>query len=184
MKAGQNQQKAHEVTERVFGELLNFMQDREADVFLVATCNSLESLPPELLRGGRIDCIFWVDLPDNVQREEIIKIHLRRRGRNPELFGKEIAQLVQASKDFTGAEIEVWVQESLIRAFNAGQKEVRLEDFLTTIKEITPISKLMASDIRASREAASARGTKPASRRREEPVKEAEKDGARKIKIL
>lgn len=164
MKAGANQQKAHEVTERVFGELLNFMQDRDADVFLVATCNSLESLPPELLRGGRIDSIFWVDLPDAVQREEIIRIHLRRRGRKPDAFNAVMAQLVKASEGFTGAEIEVWLQETLIAAFNAGQKEITVENFLATSSQITPIAKLMKNDIEASRAAATARGTKPASK--------------------
>jgi ATP-dependent 26S proteasome regulatory subunit len=183
VKAGGRGQEAHEVTKRVFGELLNFMQDREADVLLIATCNSLEALPPELLRGGRIDCIFWVDLPDDAQREEIIKIHLKHRGRKPDLFGKDIVPLVKASEGFTGAEIEVWVQESLIRAFNAGQDEVRLEDFLMTVSEITPISKLMKAEIDASRAEAKARGTKPASKPKAVPM-DARTEGVRKVKLI
>jgi SpoVK/Ycf46/Vps4 family AAA+-type ATPase len=163
VKAGGNQQEAHEVTKRVFGELLNFMQDREADVFLVATCNSLDSLPPELIRGGRIDAIFWVDLPDSVQREEIIKIHLRRRGRKPNMFNADIAKLVQVSEGFTGSEIEVWVQESLIHAFNTGHADIQLDDLLATIDDITPISKLMKAEIDLSRAKSKDRGCKPAS---------------------
>ena len=163
VKAGGGQQEAHEVTKRIFGELLNFMQDREADVFLVATCNSLESLPPELMRGGRIDAIFWVDLPDAVQREEIIRIHLKRRGRKPDMFDSAMNQLLKVSEGFTGAEIEVWVQESLIHAFNAGHAELQLDDMLATITGITPISRLMRTEIEASRTRAIERGCKSAS---------------------
>jgi ATP-dependent 26S proteasome regulatory subunit len=184
VKAGANQQKAHEVTERVFGELLNFMQDRQADVFLVATCNSLDSLPPELLRSGRIDSIFWVDLPDEVQREEIIKIHLKRRGRKPGMFDSVMPQLIKVSDTFTGAEIEVWLQESLIRAFNAGHKDVQLEDFLATADEITPIAQLMKTDIETSRAAAKARGTKQASKVHEGIKVPAAPTAPRKIKMI
>ena len=184
MKAGANQQKAHEVTERVFGELLNFMQDRQADVFLVATCNSLDSLPPELLRSGRIDSIFWVDLPDEIQREEIIKIHLKRRGRKPGMFDSVMPQLIKVSDTFTGAEIEVWLQESLIRAFNAGHKDVQLEDFLATADEITPIAQLMKTDIETSRAAAKARGTKQASKVHEGVKVPAAPTAPRKIKMI
>jgi SpoVK/Ycf46/Vps4 family AAA+-type ATPase len=184
VKAGANQQKAHEVTERVFGELLNFMQDRQADVFLVATCNSLDSLPPELLRSGRIDSIFWVDLPDEVQREEIIKIHLKRRGRKPGMFDSVMPQLLKASDTFTGAEIEVWIQESLIRAFNAGRKDVEVEDFLATASEITPIAQLMKTDIESSRAAAKARGTKQASKVHEGIKVPAAQTAPRKIKMI
>jgi ATP-dependent 26S proteasome regulatory subunit len=183
VKAGANQQKAHEVTERVFGELLNFMQDRQADVFLVATCNSLDSLPPELVRGGRMDAIFWVDLPDAVQREEIIKIHLKRRDRKPNMFDVQMPELIKASEKFTGSEIETWLQEALIKAFKAGHTDVQIEDLLTTAPEITPIADLMKNDIEASRAAAKARGTKLASK-----VHETEKtmkvDGTRKLKII
>jgi len=70
-------QEGHETTKKVFKMLLTFLQERKSDVFLVATANSVRSLPPELLRSGRIDKIYWVDLPDPVQREEIIRIHLR-----------------------------------------------------------------------------------------------------------
>jgi len=183
VKAGANQQKAHEVTERVFGELLNFMQDRQADVFLVATCNSLDSLPPELLRSGRIDSIFWVDLPDAIQREEILKIHLKRRGRKPNMFDSVMPQLIKASENFTGAEIEVWLQEALIKAFNAGHKDVELEDLLTTIADITPIATLMKGDIETSRAAAKARGTKQASKVHE-TEKAAKVDAPRKVKLV
>jgi SpoVK/Ycf46/Vps4 family AAA+-type ATPase len=183
VKAGANQQKAHEVTERVFGELLNFMQDRQADVFLVATCNSLESLPPELLRSGRIDCIFWVDLPDAIQREEIIKIHLKRRGREPNMFDADMPKLLKATEGFTGAEIEVWIQESLVRAFSQNHKELQLNDLLETAPEITPISKLMKSDIENSRKAAEARGTKLASAVHQE-VKENETSKPRKVSLI
>jgi SpoVK/Ycf46/Vps4 family AAA+-type ATPase len=184
VKAGGNQQEAHEVTKRVFGELLNFMQDRESDVFMVATCNSLDGLPPELIRGGRIDAIFWVDLPDSVQRDEIIKIHLKRRGRKPDMFKTDMDKLVQASEGYTGSEIEVWLQESLIRAFNAGHTDLQLDDMLATIAGITPISKLMKTEIDMSRAKSKDRGCKLASiEHASAKVAEQKTDGTRKLKL-
>jgi SpoVK/Ycf46/Vps4 family AAA+-type ATPase len=161
------------------------MQDREADVFMVATCNSLDGLPPELIRGGRIDAIFWVDLPDSVQRDEIIKIHLKRRGRKPDMFKADMDKLVQASEGYTGSEIEVWIQESLIRAFNAGHTELQLDDMLATIAGITPISKLMKAEIDASRAKSKDRGCKPASIEHASAKINAQKaDAPRKLKLV
>jgi len=182
VKAG-GQQDAHEVTKRIFGELLNFMQDREEDVFLAATSNSIESLPPELLRSGRIDCIFWVDLPDAVQREEIIKIHLKYRDRDPNMFNATMKHLLQASDGFTGAEIETWIQESLVRAFSLSHSDLTLDDLLVTALEITPISKLNKKEIEQARKAAQDRGTKTASKIHE-VVKEATAVKPRKISLI
>jgi SpoVK/Ycf46/Vps4 family AAA+-type ATPase len=172
---------SHETTRRVFQELLTWMQERTSDVFLVATANSVESLPPELLRAGRIDAIFWVDLPDMVQREEIIKIHLKKRGRNPNMFGGKITELVKVSEGFTGAEIEVWIMESLVRAFSQKHKDLQLDDLLATVLEITPISKLMETDIQNARNWAKNRGTKMASITHKP---KSDNDGKRKMNLL
>ena len=172
---------SHETTKRVFQHLLTWMQEKTADVFLVATANSVESLPPELLRAGRIDAIFWVDLPDAVQREEIIKIHLKKVGRDPSMFGDKLADLVRVSEGFTGAEIEVWIKESLVRAFSQGHENVTLKDLTDTQKEITPISKLMKADIDNARRWAQGRGTKLASISHEAPPKALEENKSRKV---
>lgn len=177
---------SHETTRRVFQHLLTWMQEKTADVFLVATANSVESLPPELLRAGRIDAIFWVDLPDEIQREEIIKIHLKKVGRKPDMFGEKIAELVKASDGFTGAEIEVLIQESLVRAFALGHTDVEVQDILDTVKEITPISKLMKNDIDNARKWAEGRGTKMASvsHKKEPATKGDEGQGKRKLQLI
>jgi len=156
-------QEGHETTKRVFQELLTWMQDREADVFLVATANSVESLPPELLRAGRIDAIFWVDLPDDVQREEILKIHLKKINRDPAMFEKEMTLLVKACDGFTGAEIEVWLQEALNKSFKSKQ-QLNFKDMLSEVQAITPISKLSKVEIERAREWAKNRGCRMASR--------------------
>ena len=172
---------SHETSKRVFQKLLTWMQEKKSDVFVVATANSVASLPPELLRAGRIDAIFWVDLPDPIQREEIFRIHLKRIGRKADLFDKKMTEIIQACNGFTGAEIEVWLQEALQRAFSLNKAELEVEDLLETIKEITPISQLMGADIEAARTWAKDRGCKQASHAHAEVVVAQKNNGARKI---
>ena len=153
----------HETTRRVFQEFLTWMQEKKADCLLVATANSVESLPPELIRPGRIDKMFFVDLPDEIQRAEIFRIHLKKAGRKPDMFDTEMKELMGLCNNFTGAEIEVWVKDSLVTAFAAGHKDITLADLKETVTEITPIIKLMATDIKNAREWAKSHGAKPAS---------------------
>lgn len=89
---------------RMFGSLLTWMQEHQSHVFLVATANDIEALPPELLRKGRFDEIFFVDLPTEGVREVIFSIHLRKRGYEPGLF--DLAKLADVSKGYSGSEIE------------------------------------------------------------------------------
>lgn len=103
------------LSRRVLGTLLGWLQDRKAPVFIVATANDVESLPPELLRKGRFDEIFFVDLPDAAARREILAIHLRRRNLKPEAF--DLAALAAASEGFSGAELEQAVVSALYAAF-------------------------------------------------------------------
>lgn len=153
----------HETTRRVFQMLLTWMQEKKKDVFLVATANSIDNLPPELLRAGRIDATFYVDLPDAVQREEIFKIHLRKAGRDPNMFNSNMQALMTLSNGFTGAEIEVWINEAVTRAFSQGHSNIEFGDLTEAIKEVTPIYKLQRDEIDANREKAKKRGTKWAS---------------------
>src|SRR5215510_9775980 len=91
-------------TARVFGTFLTWLSEKKAPVFVVATANDISQLPPELLRKGRFDEIFFVDLPDREERTEIFRIHLLKRRRDAEQF--DLPGLAEASKDFSGAEIE------------------------------------------------------------------------------
>lgn len=106
------------VSQRVFGTFLSWMQDKPDDIFVVATCNSIEDLPPELLRKGRFDEIFFVDLPKPEVRQEILEIHLRRRERDPAVF--DLRTLVADSRGFSGAEIEQAVVSALYAAYAEG----------------------------------------------------------------
>jgi SpoVK/Ycf46/Vps4 family AAA+-type ATPase len=149
------------------------MQEKKEDVVLIFTANSVQSLPPELLRSGRIDAIFWVDLPDAIQRTEILKIHLRKVKRNPELFNsEELERIITACDGYTGAEIECWVQEALKYGFKKGHKpNPTASDFLETVKNVTPIVRLMKDDIDASRKWAKDHGARNASIVRENVTK-------------
>jgi hypothetical protein len=103
---------------RIFGTFLSWMQDKKEGVFVVATCNDIERLPPELLRKGRFDEIFFVDLPNLEARREILAVHLRRRGRDPAIF--DLPDLALRMSGFSGAEIEQAVLSALYSAFAHG----------------------------------------------------------------
>ncbi len=104
------------LSRRMFGALLTWLQEKRTEVFVVATANDLSSLPPELLRKGRFDEIFFVDLPNDKEREDIFNIHLNLRKQDPGMF--DMAQLVAAAESFSGAEIEQAVIASLYRALH------------------------------------------------------------------
>jgi SpoVK/Ycf46/Vps4 family AAA+-type ATPase len=106
------------LSKRVFGRILGWLQDRKAPVFVVATCNDITSLPPELTRKGRFDEIFFIDLPGRQERHEIFAVHLTKRKRNAKLF--DLAALAEASEGFSGAEIEQVVVAALLTAFSRG----------------------------------------------------------------
>jgi SpoVK/Ycf46/Vps4 family AAA+-type ATPase len=105
-------------TARVFGTLLTWLSEKTSPVFVVATANDISHLPPELLRKGRLDEIFFVDLPGEPEREDILKIHLTKRGRDPEAF--DTAALAAACEEFSGAEIEEAIVSGLYDAFSEG----------------------------------------------------------------
>lgn len=99
------------VSLRVLGMFLSWLQDRKGDVFVVATSNDIERLRPELLRKGRFDEIFFVDLPNSEARQAMFRIHLKRRGYDPGSF--DVTRLAAATGDFSGAEIEQVVVAAL-----------------------------------------------------------------------
>jgi len=133
---------------RVLGSLLTWMAERRADVLLVATANEIEELPPELVRKGRFDEIFFVDLPTPAQRADILAIHLRKRGLEPPRF--DLARLVAATDGFSGAEIEQAVVAALYAA-HALRQEPGSAHVLAELQKTRPLSVLMAERIDALR---------------------------------
>ncbi len=105
-------------TARVFGTFITWMQEKKSNVFVVATANQIDCLPPELLRKGRFDEIFFIDLPDARERKTIFEIHLTKRNRKPMLF--RLNELVEATEGFSGAEIEQVIISGLYDAFDSG----------------------------------------------------------------
>jgi len=136
------------VSRRVLGTFLRWLQDRADGVFLVATCNDVTRLPPELLRRGRFDEIFFVDLPEVGERRQILELHLSRRRREPASF--DLETIVAASEGFTGAELEGAVVGGMYRAFAAG-RDLTTDDLLSELAETMPISRTRAEDIAALR---------------------------------
>jgi ATP-dependent 26S proteasome regulatory subunit len=131
-------------TARVFGTFLTWLSEKIAPVFVVATANDISQLPPELLRKGRLDEIFFVDLPSETERAEVFRIHLLKRGRKPEDF--DLPALVAASPNFSGAEIEEAIISALYDAFYAGH-ELTTEHVLAALKETVPLAKTMDEQI-------------------------------------
>jgi SpoVK/Ycf46/Vps4 family AAA+-type ATPase len=129
---------------RVLGSLLNWMQEKTAPVFVVATANDVTQLPPELLRAGRWDQMFFVDLPNQEEREAIWAIQIRKHGRDAADF--DTVQLARASEGLTGSEIEAVFVESLFDAFDHEAEPTDL-DIAGVLTAFVPLSKLMAEQI-------------------------------------
>ncbi|MEO0512271.1 MAG: AAA family ATPase [Planctomycetota bacterium] len=132
------------LSRRMFGALLTWMQEHRAPVFLVATANDIEALPPELLRKGRFDEIFFVDLPGAAARAQILSIHLRRRGEDPASF--DAKKLVAASSGFSGAEIEQAVLSSMHEVHEQGEP-LTTAKLVSVMKSSPPLSVTMAERI-------------------------------------
>jgi AAA+ superfamily predicted ATPase len=142
------------VSRRVLGTLLTWMNERKADTFVVATANDVRVLPPELLRRGRFDEIFFVDLPDEPARRAILRSHLQRRKQNPDSF--ELDTLLAACAGFSGAEIEAAVRAAMLEA-HAATRPLAQDDLLLALKNTRPLSVLRAEDLAMLRAWASER---------------------------
>ena len=136
------------VSKRILGTFLSWMQERAGDVFVVATANQIEQLPPELLRKGRFDEIFFVDLPDEETRREIFKIHLKNRSQDPATF--DVDRLAQAAQGFSGAEIEQSVMGALFTAFS-DKRPLSTEGVVAEIEGTVPLAQTMAERIQRMR---------------------------------
>jgi ATP-dependent 26S proteasome regulatory subunit len=135
-------------SQRLLSSLLTWMAERKSRVFIVATANDIQALPPELVRKGRLDEIFFVDLPDSETREEILRIHLKRRKQPPEHF--DLQRLAHACDGFSGAEIEQAVVSALYEA--VAQKQPLSNDMvLSEVARTRPLSVVMSEKLQALR---------------------------------
>lgn len=133
---------------RIFATFLSWLQDKKENVFVIATANDISKLPPELVRKGRFDEIFFVDLPTADTRRGILEIHLARRQRDPSTF--DLDRLVEASEGFSGAELEQAVVSSLYTVF-ANDADLTTEALEEEIRQTQPLSVTMAERVGAVR---------------------------------
>jgi len=138
------------VTSRIFSTISTWMQEKTAPVFVVATANNINQLPPELLRKGRFDEIFFVDLPSQKEKENIFSIHLQKNRQNVSSFALDI--LAQKAEGFNGAEIEECVKEAMFTAYVESQEsniapKLQMIHILDAIKNTVPLSKTMEKQI-------------------------------------
>ena len=132
---------------RIFATLLTWMQEKRSQVFVIATANNISQLPPELLRRGRFDDVFFLDLPNKEERKEIFRVHIAKRKRNPDNF--DLEQLALISDGYVGSEIEQAVIDAMFAAFNdpKGTREVTTDDLVKATVALVPLSKSSAENI-------------------------------------
>ena len=135
-----------EVTTRLFGQFLTWMQEKKSAVFVVATANDIMKLPPELVRKGRFDEIFYVKLPQKEERKKIFEIHIRKR-RPKDLQDLDIEKLVEKTNGYSGADIEGVVKDGIESAYVKGKPCVDTSDILTAVSETHSLNEVMREDI-------------------------------------
>jgi ATP-dependent 26S proteasome regulatory subunit len=151
------------VSADALGVLLSWMQERKAPVFVIATANDVRGLPPELLRKGRFDELFWVDLPTSEERKAIMAAALREHGRNLSLInrgepgGIDLDEVAAFTEGFTGAEIAALVPDALFAAFEDGKRAVTTADLRASAATVVPLARTAAEKLGALREWAKGR---------------------------
>jgi SpoVK/Ycf46/Vps4 family AAA+-type ATPase len=133
----------------VFGAILTWMQEKTAPCFVVGTANDITSLPPEVLRKGRFDEIFFLDLPTAEERTEIFSVHLAKRRRLVADF--DLAELAASSEGYVGAEIEQAIVDAMYVGFNEGGREFRTSDIVAALARQVPLSVSQRETISALR---------------------------------
>lgn len=144
-------------TSRIFGYFLTWMQEKQHPVFITATANQIDLLPPEVLRKGRFDEIFFVTLPNRKERREIFRIHLQARGKDPEHF--DLDSLAKNSEGYSGAEIEQAVVSALFESFSK-EKDLNDRELIIAASSIVPLSQTMREEISSLERWASNRAVK------------------------
>ncbi|MEJ2204314.1 MAG: AAA family ATPase [Gemmatimonadota bacterium] len=145
------------VSQRILGSFLTWMQDRRGDVFVVATANDIHRLPPEFLRKGRFDEIFFVDLPDEGTRREVFRIHLQGRGHDPGAF--DLKKLAAETEGFSGSEIEEVVVAALYTVFS-GNASLDTQALDAEIRATRPLSVTMSERVEWMRQWAEGRAVR------------------------
>jgi SpoVK/Ycf46/Vps4 family AAA+-type ATPase len=150
-----------DVTTRLFGNFLTWLQEKESSVYVVATSNDISKLPPEFLRKGRFDELFFVDLPNDEERRQIFEIHLKKRRK----MNKNIdtIKLLKSTAGYSGADIESVVKEAIEEAFCDGKREVDTNHMLEIIKKTKSISKTLKEKIDELKKVLEKYDMKPAS---------------------
>lgn len=137
----------NEVTTRLFGTFLTWMQEKTSPVFVIATANNITSLPPELLRKGRFDEIFYVGLPNDEERKKIFEIHINKR-RPQDYKSIDLSSLVANSKDYSGADIEGVVKDGVENSFADGNGSLTTDYILKAIKNTRSLSEIMGESLK------------------------------------
>lgn len=177
---------------RVFGKLLTWMQEKTSPVFVFATANNINGLPPELLRKGRFDEIFFVDFPSFEERKKILEIHIKKLGRDISRFDLNRLATLSGEDKFgkdvvlAGAELEAWVSDSLIEAFYRRIKgdanaDLEMTDFETTINRIVPMGQMRKEEFLKLRSWANENAISASVSNRTESFTEQESIGGRRI---
>ena len=151
-----------EVTTRLFGNFLTWMQEKTSSAFVVATANDILKLPPELMRKGRFDEIFYVGLPTDAERRKIFEIHISKRRKN-DLPGIDLDKLVQRTKGFSGADIEGVVKDGVESAFAANKQALSTDDLLLAVQSTHSLSEIMKEPLERMMKEYEARKFKKAS---------------------
>ena len=152
----------NDVTTRLFGQFLTWMQEKENTVFIVATANDISHLPPEFLRKGRFDELFFVDLPNGMERRKILEIHLKKRKKWNENI--DSIALIKETAGYNGADLEAVVKDTIERAFIEGRTTITTEDLLQSIKDTKSISCTLKDKIASIQKTVEKIDIKPASR--------------------
>lgn len=152
-----------DVTTRLFGQFLTWMQEKENTVFIVATANDISKMPPEFLRKGRFDELFFVDLPNGEERKKILEIHLKKRKK----WNRKIdtIQLIRETEGFNGADLEAVVKDTIELAFIENRSELTTNDLIKAIRDTKSISSTLKEKIAQIKETVSRIDIKPASRK-------------------
>lgn len=152
-----------EVTTRLFGNFLTWMQEKESPVFVMATANNITDLPPELMRKGRFDEIFFVDLPNKEERKKIFEIHIGKRRKN-DLAGIDLNKLVEKTDGYSGADIEGVVKDAIEDVFASDKDKVTTDDIIKMIGQTHSLSEIMKEPLEKMKKEYKDRKFKNASR--------------------
>jgi SpoVK/Ycf46/Vps4 family AAA+-type ATPase len=172
------------VTRRIFGQLLSWLNDKQDRTFVIMTMNRIDNLPPELLRAGRFDKVFYTDLPTEVERDAILKIHLKKRGidfENLNIEEKDWQAVISNTEGFVGSELEEIVRDSRYRALdNRDDATPTFQELQEAIADTVPMITLDAEGVQAIREFCQKRATNVSSQTTRKRVR---KTKARSLEI-